>query len=194
MADLVPLEMNFCRRCGKPSKPAADYPSRYDCENGHYVYLKPAPTVAIFFVTPENNVLLSVRGIEPFKGMLDGFGGFLDGKETFEHAAVRELEEEASLGPEAYEPLRYLTSSTALYPYQGENLPVLTVSYWTRLKAGYEVTPADDSAGVKSVPLAEIDLASISADDTRAGIQVLQATLLSNEVERDTNVGTNNRS
>jgi ADP-ribose pyrophosphatase YjhB (NUDIX family) len=166
------MEMKACRRCGAPLTPTE--PGAFQCSNQHIIYANSSPTVGIFFVTEDSQVLLAVRGIEPHKGMLDSFGGFLDGTETFEAAAARELTEELMLTPADYEPLRYLTSGAGHYPFKGEVLPVITVFFWTRLTTTAELTPRDDVACIKSLPLHDLDLTLLHDQDIQLGIQALQ--------------------
>ena len=118
--------------------------------------------------------MLAVRGIEPHKGMLDSFGGFLDGAETFETAAARELAEELALTPHDYEPLKYLTSGAGQYPFRDEVLPVISVFFWTRLTTTRVLTPRDDVAAIQTVPLGGLDLSLLHDQDIRVGIQALQ--------------------
>lgn len=166
------MDMHFCRRCGSPLTNVENH--IFKCSSGHNVYANAAPAAGIFFVAPDKNVLLSVRGVEPHKGMLDAFGGFLDGSETFEEAAKRELHEELSLQPEDYEGLNYLTSAVGNFPFKGEVVPVISVFFWTRLRTKKPLVPSDDVAALKSIPLREVDPASLHDDDIRAGIRALQ--------------------
>lgn len=124
------MEMNYCRRCGKPLSNTSGH--IYRCKDGHTIFANNSPAVGVFFLTDDQQVLLSVRGIEPHKGMLDAFGGFLDGAESFETAAARELVEELSLQPEDYEPLQYLLSAPGNYPYAGETVPFVSVLFCHR--------------------------------------------------------------
>lgn len=169
------MEMNFCRRCGTSLTNVENH--IYKCENGHTIFANSSPTVGVFFVTPDNEVILSVRGIEPHKGMLDSFGGFLDGQETFEDAAVRELREELSLEPNEYEPLKYLASGIGNYPYQRETLPVLSALFWTRLLTDKPLKPSDDVAAIRTVPLHEVNMDELHDEDIRIGIRVLRQKL-----------------
>lgn len=52
-------------------------------------YQDPKPCVAIF-ITQNNKVLLARRGVEPFKGMWDIPGGFIESGESAEQAVIRE--------------------------------------------------------------------------------------------------------
>jgi ADP-ribose pyrophosphatase YjhB (NUDIX family) len=167
------MEMNFCRRCGKPLTHLQDH--IYKCADGHTIYANCSPAVGIFFVSPDNKkVLLATRGIEPDKGMLDALGGFLDGKETFEKAAVRELREELSLEPEDYESLIYLTSDCDDYRHQGEFVPFATVLFWSRLITKKSLQASDDVASVGWYPLATVAPEELHTNDIRQGIFELQ--------------------
>lgn len=167
------MEMNFCRRCGAKLSHQSD--KIYQCANSHTIFANPTPTVGVFFLTPNLEVILSVRGIEPHKGMLDSFGGFLDGEETLEEAAVRELTEELGLLVTDYEPLSYLSSAVGHYPYQGETPQVVSAFYWTRLKPGATLRPQDDVVATETTPLHEVDLDRLHDEDIRVGMRALQA-------------------
>jgi len=166
------MEMNFCRRCG--SQLTAQSPGVFTCANSHTLYSSAAPTAGIFFVTDDNHALLSVRGIEPFKGMLDSFGGFVDEQETAEEALARELQEELGLTPDQYDTPIYLSTETSIYPYQGEDRTVFGVFFWSRLKPGVTPTPADDVAAIEKVPLAAIDFTKLDNADVKKALKKLQ--------------------
>lgn len=170
------MEMNFCRRCGT-SLTASELPA-YTCEHGHTIFANAAPTTGIFFVTEDNQVHLSVRGIEPHKGMLDAFGGFVDGAETLEVTVARELTEELGLQPGDYTTPEYLTSGVGHYPFGGEILPVVSAFFWSRLLVD-SVIPRDDVAAIATYPLADVPLDKLHDQDIVAGIKALQAKLLS---------------
>lgn len=169
------MEMNFCRRCGSALNNTKDH--IYQCSQGHVLFANASPTVGIFFVTGDNQVLLSIRGIEPHKGMLDSFGGFVDSRESFEQTIERELREELNLSPTDYTQPEYLISATGNYPYKEEVLPVLSSFYWSRLLVDVPV-PRDDVAEVAKYPLADVPLDKLHDQDIVAGIKALQAKLL----------------
>lgn len=165
------MEMTYCRRCGSGFNDTTNHV--FICANGHTIYANASPTVGIFFLTNDNQVLVSRRGIEPFKGQLDSFGGFLDGAESFEQAAARELQEELSLAPADYEPLEYLCSHQGAYPLAGEVIPITSVFFWSRLTTDRALMPFDDVAEIVSVPLFEFNSDEVG-EDIRAGIKQLQ--------------------
>lgn len=164
--------MKFCRRCGSRLTNVDRHV--FSCSNGHTIFANCSPSTGIFFITDKNTVLLSKRGIEPHKGMLDAFGGFIDGEETVEEALERELLEETELSPEDYEAPRYLCSSIGHYPYQDDVIPVITILFWTKLKPEAFPKPKDDVADIVEVSLADIDLSEIHDEDIRQGILELQ--------------------
>lgn len=169
------MEFNYCRRCGTRLTRQGE---PYVCENGHRLYAAAAPTVGVFFVTDNNEVLLAVRGIEPGKGMLDAPGGFIDVGESIEQALMRELKEELALTPNDYEPFEYLCSGTTDYFYDNEHRPVLSAIFVSKLKPGVKPQALDDVEAVTFVPIADVNLDEISGDDIKAAIPILQQKFL----------------
>lgn len=167
------MELNYCRRCGLKLKLIAQK-HVFRCENNHTIFNNASASTGIFILDNNNNVHLSVRGIEPHKGKLDAFGGFLDGLETAESALARELKEETGLTSDQYEQPIFLGTATSEYPHQGENLSVLTLLYFTRLKPDAKITPQDDVAGIETFPLAEIPLDRLHNVDIVRGVELLQ--------------------
>lgn len=178
------MEMNFCRRCGKPLEHIRDH--AYKCSEGHTIYANGAPGVCVFFVSADNQkVLLATRALEPHKGMLDGVGGFLDASEGFEDAATRELAEELGLSAADYEPLRYLSSGYDVYPYQDEPVPFVGVAFWSRLITTEPLQPMDDIAAVDWYDLRNMDLNQLHTEDIRIGVRALQHMFLGNQTAKE---------
>lgn len=166
------MEMNFCRRCGAElTTKGKDY---FQCSNGHPIFRNPAPTTSAFLITPENQVALGVRAHNPFKGMLDSIGGFIDINETIEEALAREIQEETGLTPDLYEQPTYLVSSVAPYPYKGEDITIFTMMYVVRLKPGAKVIPGDDIAEVVVRDIPSVDPSEFGAKDVQDGMRALQ--------------------
>lgn len=164
--------MNYCRRCGAKTKKIR--PFTLSCTNGHSLFINSAPTVGIFLITKDQQVLLARRGIEPHKGMLDSFGGFVDGQESFEESAKRELKEELGLNENDYDELRYLTSATGNYPFEGDVLSVLSCFFYTNIKTDKKLSPDDDVSEIITVPINQIDLSLLHDKDVKAGVVKLQ--------------------
>lgn len=136
------MEMNFCRRCGGGITRERNHTFR--CTGGHTLFANSSPTVGIFLINNDNQLLMTVRGIEPHKGTLDLVGGFLDPDETLELAVYRELEEETGLSAADISEPQYLLSTVNDYTYSGEELPVMGVIFWARLISNTAPIPRDD--------------------------------------------------
>lgn len=171
------MEMAFCRRCGSPLEPQRD--NAFACAQGHTLFLNPSPAVGVFFITPDNHVILSRRGIEPNKGMLDAFGGFIEPSESLEEGLARELREELSLEPHEYEPPQYFISAISQYhELDGDIVPLIGAFFWSRLLTDRPLEAADDVAEVVTLPLAAVDHASLSGPDIETAIVTLQKLFL----------------
>lgn len=166
------MEMNFCRRCGAELKCLQDHV--YKCTNDHILFANASPSIGVFIIDEDKNVTLSVRSIEPQRGMLDAFGGFLDGAELAEDALARELNEELDLDKDDYTPPVFLCSGLGKYPYKNETLPVISFLYFIKLRAGVVLKPRDDVADVVTFTLNEIPLERLHAPDIVRGIKALQ--------------------
>ena len=167
------MQMNFCRRCG--TRLTHKGGAAYVCVEGHQLFANAAPTVGVFLLDNEGRVLLARRGIDPGKGLLDTFGGFVDGLERTESAAQRELHEEISLAPHEYGELHYLGSFESTYLFGGEQLPVLSTIFWAQLLTNRPLTPSDDVAEVVILPISAVDESQIHNDDIIHAIQSLKA-------------------
>jgi NAD+ diphosphatase len=165
------MEMNYCRRCGEPLTTTDDL--AYTCKNSHTLYANPAPCVGIFLVDSDGNVVLSVRGIEPAKGMLDSIGGFIDGDESFEEALGREIREETGLTSDQYGAPTYLISAPSSYQFGGETRSVLSCFYYARLNEGAEPKALDDVAELVRVAPSELRPDEMWANDVQVGIRAL---------------------
>ena len=145
------MELNFCRRCGARLTDQTN--GAFVCEKGHRLYSSPTPSANIFFLSDDDHVLLSVRGIEPYKGTLDAIGGFIDAGENAEEALVREIKEETGLDETQYEKPTFLCSMQAPYPYDKEVRDTLPLFFWARLLPGATPQAADDISSIVKIPL-----------------------------------------
>ena len=116
--------------------------------------------------------MLAVRGIEPHKGMLDVFGGFLDEEETAEEAVARELHEELGITPQDYSTPQILCTGLGHYPYKGETLPLISIFFWSHLLVE-NFAPADDVADIHITDIHELNQSRLHDDDIRVGYQQL---------------------
>ncbi len=167
------MEINFCRRCGHPLY--ADGLNSFSCQNNHTLYRNPLPTVGIFILNGNGQVFLAKRAIEPRQGEFDTIGGFVDGEESFEQTATREIREETGLTPDQFSEFTYLCSAIGNYPYQDETLLVLTVFYTiTLVDQNTLLTPHDDVAEIVTCDVHALNTLPCTAPDVRAAMHTLQ--------------------
>src|SRR5262249_41917337 len=120
-----------------------------------YEYPRPALTVdCVVFGFEERalSVLLIQRGLEPFKGKWALPGGFVRVDETLDHAARRELNEEAGLKNVFLEQL-YTFGEVDRDPRER----VVTVAYYALVKlAAHETKAATDAADARWFALSKV--------------------------------------
>jgi len=89
---------HFCSRCGTALEAWNDHgTTRGRCPVCGYVAYENAKPTAGVLITRGRSVLLGQRAIEPYKGMWDIVGGFLESGEHPEDGARREAREETGL-------------------------------------------------------------------------------------------------
>jgi 8-oxo-dGTP diphosphatase len=141
---------SFCPRCGSPLAIDTFHllaPQKcYCCGQTHYHASKPC---AGALIVDGDRVLLSERGINPYRGDWDIPGGFLEAGEDPADGVRREVREETGLEVELEGPFAVLVDR---YPYGKEVDFTLNVYYIARIVAG-DPHPADDVASLQWFPI-----------------------------------------
>jgi ADP-ribose pyrophosphatase YjhB (NUDIX family) len=99
--DWIARTLNFCSSCGAELRFGSidgEDRDRLSCSScGHIAYVNPRLVVTTLPVTPDGELVLLRRGIEPGRGSWAQPGGFLEVDETVHQAAIRETFEETGL-------------------------------------------------------------------------------------------------
>jgi ADP-ribose pyrophosphatase YjhB (NUDIX family) len=132
--------INYCLECAQPL--SRKTPTQYTCPAGHDFWNNPRTTVAVV-ILKDDQILVSKRAREPFKGQYDLPGGFLEYGEDPYDAVIRETREETGLLLERSN-LRILTAYTGPY-WENESLCdiVVLATDWSGA-----IVASDDSAAL----------------------------------------------
>ena len=165
----------FCPVCGSrldPSAQSATTVSRLFCGSCTFEFWQNSkPAVAAIILRNAGgkpHVLLTRRGVEPYKGMWDLPGGFLNNGEHPEEGLKRELSEELGTNPLRG---RFLTMEIEEYPREDvaeEARFVLSLFYVCEIAKDAELTPMDDIVDVAWFPLHELPEGIAFAANQRA--------------------------
>jgi ADP-ribose pyrophosphatase YjhB (NUDIX family) len=132
--------------------------TQYTCENNHHYWNNPRGAVAIVFIR-RDEVLLSKRGIEPYKGKYDLPGGFIEFNEDPYDAAIREIEEETGVKL-SRDNLRLISAYTNLYLPTVTALDLIFVAEtWTG-----DFVATDDSEALEWKPFSFVETPEFSPE------------------------------
>lgn len=113
----------------------------------------PVSVDCVVFMYEEGNLMVALvqRKNPPFQGMWALPGGFVEGDETVEGTAARELEEETGLRAVPLEQL-------SVFSKRGRDPrgPIITVAFFGLAQQGSELAASDDAAAAKWWPAQEV--------------------------------------
>jgi ADP-ribose pyrophosphatase YjhB (NUDIX family) len=165
----------FCPVCGSPldhtagTLPNASLLVCGACKFEFWQNSKPVVVAVIVrSVGGKNHVLLTRRGIEPYKGMWALPGGYLNNGEHPEEGLVREVREELGTSLEGQ---RFLTVEIDEYPREDaaeDARFVLGLFYVCTIRPDAPLTPMDDVQAADWFPLEELPREIAFAANLRA--------------------------
>jgi NADH pyrophosphatase NudC (nudix superfamily) len=156
----------FCPNCGSQEVTCVNN-FKLHCKSCDFVlYHNIAAAVAIVF-TYQDNILFTIRNVDPDKGKWDLLGGFIDPNENAEQASCREIHEEIGLVVQPSD-LKYIT--TAPNDYLCKNVPYRTMDIFFECKLDSDllsITAEDEIKELIWVKRSEIDLTKIGFTSIR---------------------------
>ncbi|WP_020589247.1 NUDIX domain-containing protein [Desulfobacter curvatus] len=154
----------FCPSCGS-NRLDADSVKSFKCrECGFKFFLNCAAAAMAIILDDQNRILVTVRAKEPGKGTLDLPGGFTEPGESINHGLVREVKEELNL--DIYD-LEFFCSVANSYPYKCVVYPITDMAFTCKVKDFSLITPMDDVAGFKFIPVHDFDTNLFGMDSAR---------------------------
>lgn len=137
-----------CPSCAAPRGAEVDA-VRFTCDAcGFVYYYNVAVSSSGVVVGADGHVLFIRRARDPGKDKLALPGGFVDRAETAEHAAVREVREEAGV---TLASVKFLASFPNLYAYRGVEYPVVDLFFCARVQSR-DAIPLDEVTEVVWAP------------------------------------------
>lgn len=162
--------VHHCPHCGSTSiNKKTNGIQCSDCDKELYFNVA-AGAVSVILNNEDGQLLVTVRGNSPGKGMLDLPGGFVDPGESIEQAASREIQEE--LGVDIFD-IQYFTSAPNTYVYKGVAYAVLDITLTATLQELPE-KGMDDVAAIKWMDIADLNPDDFAFTSIQAAIRLLQ--------------------
>lgn len=125
---------------------------------GHRIFDNSKPAANIFLENDKNEILFTVRKIDPYKGWLDFPGGFVQSGESLEETARREAKEEIGVDVEIG---KYIGSYPVEYDYKGLMYKLVAAFFQARGDLS-KIKVGDDVSAFEFVPKSKIHKVKIS--------------------------------
>jgi NAD+ diphosphatase len=154
----------YCPSCGA-NKITKRSDNSIQCSSCLFVfYINAAGAVAGLIFDDSGKLLLTVRGRNPLKGLLDLPGGFINIGETAEFALRREIKEELDADIENIE---YLESQPNIYPFSGIIYHTLDIFFKCSISANSIIKAGDDIDNYKFIIPEKINLEQVAFNSVK---------------------------
>ncbi len=164
----------YCPHCGSDAFGAKSTKEMHCTACGFSFFQNAAAAVACIITDAEGRVLLTRRACDPWKGMLDLPGGFVDPAESVEEAVKRELMEE--LGAEV-EQMHYICSYPNEYIYSNYLVYTIDLGFVCQISNILELKAADDVDKIMWFAPQQIPMESVAAPSIRRIIAFYTSTI-----------------
>lgn len=169
MAPYEKEAFKFCMVCGSNFETVSNI-EKYCSKCGYRYFISTKPSSSALVFNSKNELLLTKRSRDPYKGMWGIPAGFNDDEETFEEALIREAKEEINLDVKDY---TYFKSFVGDYEYKGVIKKFISACFIIKVDdtEAANLKPGDDVAEFKWVPLAQIDYEEIGFPSVKERIK-----------------------
>lgn len=160
----------FCPVCGNRNI-KFDAPNHFFCKDcGHSQFFNVAAAVGVL-IYQDDRILLTKRGRNPGRGMLDFAGGFVDHGEVLEDTINRELREELKLQVNNME---YLTSYPNSYLFERVEYSVMDIFFMANPASRYMEIDNDELQDARWYPVAEVNPDDFAFESHKHAFRVFQ--------------------
>ncbi|TFG94506.1 MAG: NUDIX domain-containing protein [Calditrichales bacterium] len=169
MFNLLELtRFRYCPRCASQALQANDDKS-FICESCGFIYYHGTIASVVAILVYKDQLVITRRGNEPYKGWLAFPGGFVDYGESLENALYREMKEELNIGINKPE---YFCSYCDRYCYLDVEYQTSVAYFLVLLEDSNGLQAGDDVSEVMLKRSAEIDPASFAFDGDRVALEL----------------------
>jgi len=166
--------LTFCPSCGSNSLDP-DSVKSFKCRQcGFEFFLNCAAAAMAIILDGHNRVLATVRAKNPGKGTLDLPGGFAEPGESIDRCLIREIKEELNL---EITDLEFFCSFANTYPYNRVVYPVTDMAFTCTVRNFSPITPMDDVAGVRFIPVHDLDTGMFGMDSAQKVLEKFKKTI-----------------
>jgi len=167
--------IHYCPKCGSSEFSFKEDQSFLCASCQFHLYINSAAAVAALIVNDKGEILFTTRAVEPYKGMLDLPGGFVDIMETAESALIREIKEELNLDIENFQ---YLMSSPNEYIFGGLSVFTLDLAYLCHPKSFNHIHAKDDISDYEFIAPSLIPYDKIGGESIKKIVKYFAKTLI----------------
>ncbi|MDD4759722.1 MAG: NUDIX domain-containing protein [Bacteroidaceae bacterium] len=160
-------KFHFCPVCGSDHFEINDFKSKRCADCGFVFYLNTSAAVVGIVLNDKGKFLVTRRGLEPARGLLDLPGGFVDMGESLEQALCREMEEETS---QEVIFQKWLFSLPNIYRYSGLDVPTTDNFMLCTMMHPEDVEPHDDVSELLWLSPRELQVEDFGLQSVRMAI------------------------
>ncbi len=154
--------LRHCPHCGSADFQAVT-DKEFNCRTCSFRFFPNSAAAVAAIIVHDGKIMLTRRAVEPWKGMLDLPGGFVDPGESAEEALSRELREELKANIIS---MRYIASAANRYIFSGYMVRTTDLAFQVEIDTP-NVQAHDDIDAIEWHDVNRIPLEQVAAESIR---------------------------
>ena len=168
-------QYKYCSNCGGLIDKKSE--TLYLCPKCDFrIFISPKPGTGAMILNKFDQLLVTRRSYNPWKGKWGIPGGFINGGENAPEALSREIKEELNITimPNKF---TYLGSFSEKYPYKGINYKLVNTYYTTKLTKKINIKLSEEASEYDFLNLNEININDFADDLQKAITELIRSKL-----------------